>query len=61
MPLPILASLVSNYYPQSYITHISVSIISILAVRTYALGRSTNRERDLHGRVILLTVSGSSL
>ncbi|KAH8110510.1 hypothetical protein DFH11DRAFT_1620114 [Phellopilus nigrolimitatus] len=61
MPLHILATLLPKYYPSQYQVQIGLLVIAIVAIRTYAQGRSTNRERDLHGRVILLTGSFTSI
>ncbi|KAF7367618.1 hypothetical protein MSAN_00825300 [Mycena sanguinolenta] len=44
-----------NYWPTQYTPHAVVSIIAILATHRIAQGRATTRERDLHGRVVLLT------
>ncbi|EJD08240.1 uncharacterized protein FOMMEDRAFT_75011 [Fomitiporia mediterranea MF3/22] len=55
MPLPVLVNLVAKYYPKQYFVHIGIVLIIIFVIRAYAQGRTTNRDRDLHGRVILLT------
>ena len=56
MPLPALATIFWDYFPLNYVVHISLGIVITMILRTYAQGRVTSRERDLHGRVILLTV-----
>lgn len=56
MPVPIIVTLASKYYPTKYFLQLCASLIAIFLVRAFAQGRKTNRERDLHGRVILLTV-----
>ncbi|KIY67877.1 hypothetical protein CYLTODRAFT_490280 [Cylindrobasidium torrendii FP15055 ss-10] len=45
----------SAYFPSNYFPHILVSGTLGLALRTISQGRKTNRDRDLHARVILMT------
>ncbi|KAI0753320.1 hypothetical protein C8Q80DRAFT_1151516 [Daedaleopsis nitida] len=40
--------------------HVLVGAFVLVAIYAYAQGRSTTRERDLHARVVLLTVSTCS-
>ncbi|THH09481.1 hypothetical protein EW145_g1998 [Phellinidium pouzarii] len=61
MPLLALVNLLPKYYPSRYQIHIALSIVAIFVIRAYAQGRSTNRDRDLHGRVILLTGAFTSI
>jgi hypothetical protein len=42
--------------PTQYIVHITLAIAFLVVVRAFAQGRTTTRERDLHARVILVTV-----
>lgn len=57
MVLEVLATAVTSLLPSGYLTQIVVVIVAILVVRAFSQGRVTNRERDLHARVILVTVS----
>lgn len=57
MVLKILGAALSVLLPSGYFVHIIVSIVAILVVHAFAQGRTTTRERDLHSRVILVTVS----
>ena len=43
--------------PPNYWPHVLVGAFVLVVIYAYAQGRSTTRERDLHARVILLTVS----
>src|ERR1700678_74035 len=45
-----------TYFPTQYILHISIGIITILVLHAFSQGRRTNRERDLHARVVIITV-----
>ncbi|KAF9567802.1 hypothetical protein CPC08DRAFT_746670 [Agrocybe pediades] len=55
MVLHIAEAFATKYFPTKYAVHIAVSILTILVLRAFSQGRKTNRERDLHARVILLT------
>jgi len=55
MVLSVLATAVTAVLPSNYYVHALVAIVTILAIRAFAQGRSTNRERDLHARVVLVT------
>ncbi|KDQ56346.1 hypothetical protein JAAARDRAFT_132798 [Jaapia argillacea MUCL 33604] len=55
MVLEIAASIFSTILPSKYYIHAALSVLVIVVVRAFAQGRSTNRERDLHARVILVT------
>ncbi|KAL5512532.1 hypothetical protein ACEPAG_3185 [Sanghuangporus baumii] len=61
MPVPVLINLAANLYSSPYLIPIGVVLFVISIIRAYAQGRSTNRERDLHGRTILLTGAFTSL
>ena len=52
--------LVSNVIPSGYVWHIAGSLAVAVVTHAFAQGRTTNRERDLHARTILVTVRGSS-
>lgn len=55
MVLKVLAAAVNTVLPSKYYVHAFISIIVIAVVRAFAQGRTTNRERDMHARVVLLT------
>lgn len=55
MVLKVLAAAVNAVLPSKYYVHALISILVIVVVRAFARGRTTNRERDMHARVILLT------
>ncbi|KDR85700.1 hypothetical protein GALMADRAFT_234723 [Galerina marginata CBS 339.88] len=55
MVLGILEAFASSYFPTQYILHIAVAAVTLLVLRAFSQGRRTNRERDLHARVVLLT------
>lgn len=57
MVLKVVEALASTYFSTQYILHISIAFITILVLRAFSQGRRTNRERDLHARVVLITVS----
>lgn len=60
MVLNILASAASAF-PSEYTVHVAISVFVILIIRAFAQGRKTNRERDLHARVVVVTVRAYSL
>ncbi|KAG2015124.1 hypothetical protein CC2G_008419 [Coprinopsis cinerea AmutBmut pab1-1] len=45
----------SKYFPTTYLVHIVVGFIILLAVRTLSQGRKTTWERNLHARTVLVT------
>ncbi|KAH9006199.1 hypothetical protein EDB86DRAFT_2872290 [Lactarius hatsudake] len=55
MVLKILYAVGSIILPQKYYTHAFLTVVAAITVYTLAQGRKTNRERDLHGRTILIT------
>ncbi|KAI0061198.1 hypothetical protein BV25DRAFT_1827074 [Artomyces pyxidatus] len=55
MVLKILATIGPSILPSQYYTHVVLAVIGIVTIHTYAQGRKTTRERDLHGRTILVT------
>jgi hypothetical protein len=59
MVLNILEALFNSYFPTQYAKHIFIGFLAIYVVRTFSQGRRTNRERDLHARVVLVTVSST--
>jgi hypothetical protein len=56
MVLRIAEAVVLALVPYHYWALITVVVVGLLVVRAFAQGRTTNRERDLHARVILVTV-----
>ncbi|PFH47364.1 hypothetical protein AMATHDRAFT_77243 [Amanita thiersii Skay4041] len=61
MVLKILGAIASLLLPSKYAAHFFIGIASLIALHTLSQGRRTNRERDLHGRVILVTGGFTSL
>lgn len=57
MVVHIVSDVVANRIPGTLFVPIVVAIASIFALKAWVSGKKTNRERDLHGRTILLTVS----
>jgi hypothetical protein len=60
MVLKILYAVGTTILPSEYYTHAIVAVIGIVTVYTFAQGRKTSRERDLHGRTILITAASHS-
>lgn len=56
MVLQLVGAIFSAFFPTQYTAHIVMALVTILALRAFSQGRTTNRERDLHARVILVTV-----
>ncbi|KAG8220478.1 hypothetical protein J3R82DRAFT_3173 [Butyriboletus roseoflavus] len=61
MVLKILGAVVNTLLPSSYYVPAFVSILAIVVVHAFAQGRTTNRERDMHTRVVLVTGGFTSL
>ncbi|KAI0282877.1 hypothetical protein BGY98DRAFT_954054 [Russula aff. rugulosa BPL654] len=56
MVLKILYAIGTAVLPsEHYYTHLAVAAVGIATVYAFAQGRKTSRERDLHGRTILIT------
>ncbi|KAF9486459.1 hypothetical protein BDN70DRAFT_793802 [Pholiota conissans] len=55
MVLRIAEAFASRFFPTHYLIHIGVSVFSLLVLRALSQGRKTDRERDLHARIILVT------
>ncbi|KAG9312278.1 hypothetical protein JVU11DRAFT_7583 [Chiua virens] len=55
MVLKILGAVANNLLPSSYYVHVFISVLAIVVVHAFAQGRTTNRERDMHARVVLVT------
>ena len=57
MVLKILYAVGTTILPSDYYTHLALAVVGIVTVYTFAQGRKTSRERVLHGRTILITVT----
>lgn len=55
MVLQIVGSAFNAFFPTKYTYHIVLGILVVLVLRVFSQGRATNRERDLHGRKIIIT------
>ncbi|KIK93917.1 hypothetical protein PAXRUDRAFT_485761 [Paxillus rubicundulus Ve08.2h10] len=55
MVLKMLGVVVNTLLPSKYYVHAVVSLIAIVVVHAFSQGRATNRERDMHARVVLVT------
>ncbi|KIY53705.1 hypothetical protein FISHEDRAFT_68640 [Fistulina hepatica ATCC 64428] len=55
MVLRILEVFYTQYFQTKGLVPILISLAALVAIRVYAQGRFTTRERDLHARTILLT------
>lgn len=57
MPLKAAYWLLNAVLLPKYYTHALFAVAALVTLYTYAQGRKTNRERDLHARTILITVA----
>ena len=57
MALHIFSAIVSSTIPSSYYFPAVVTLLLLVITRAYTQGRRTNRDRDLHGRTVIVTVS----
>ena len=57
MVLQVLYTAATTVLPFNYWPHAAVAVAVLVVIYAYAQGRSTTRERDLHARVVILTVS----
>jgi hypothetical protein len=48
-----------GYFPTEYTVHVAGALIALLATHRIAQGRKTTRERDMHARVVVVTVRPS--
>ncbi|TFK50908.1 hypothetical protein OE88DRAFT_1700544 [Heliocybe sulcata] len=55
MVVQVLWNVVDAVIPKGYYWHVALSILAIVVIHAFAQGRTTNRDRDLHARVILVT------
>ena len=60
MPIHILSTGIGNIVPSQYYLPLAVGLIGATFLRAWASGPSNTRERDLHGRTIIVTVSSTS-
>ena len=61
MALHIFSAFISTAVPSSAYFPTAVVILLLTIIRAYTQGRRTNRDRDLHARTVILTVSLFSL
>lgn len=57
MVLQVLYTAVTAVLPVKYWPHAAAVAAVLVVIYAYAQGRSTTRERDLHARIVILTVS----
>ena len=57
MVLDIAYTVLPKVLPSKYWLRLGVAVVGVLIVRTLSQGRKTTRERNLHARVILVTVA----
>lgn len=57
MPLHILSAVTGAIPLTQNLVPIFVGVVGAISVRVWAQGRANDRERDMHGRVVLMTVS----
>lgn len=57
--LYIISGFLSKTIPSKHYLPIAFSIFVIILAHGWSAGRKTRRDRDLHGRVILLTVNNT--
>lgn len=43
--------------PSKYYAHIALTTVALVVLYAFSQGRTTSRERDLHARVVILTVA----
>ncbi|KAG7448722.1 uncharacterized protein BT62DRAFT_946346 [Guyanagaster necrorhizus] len=55
------AAVNSAYFPKNYVQHIATAAASLVLVHAFSQGRTTNRDRDLHARTVLVTGGFTSL
>uniref|UniRef100_D8PM37 Ketoreductase (KR) domain-containing protein n=1 Tax=Schizophyllum commune (strain H4-8 / FGSC 9210) TaxID=578458 RepID=D8PM37_SCHCM len=55
MVVHILGTAYETLFPKQYLYHICAAILALYVIRTLSQGRKTSRDRDLHGRVVLMT------
>ncbi|KAL1749219.1 hypothetical protein HDZ31DRAFT_27869 [Schizophyllum fasciatum] len=55
MVLHILGTAYDTLFPKQYLYHICGGLLALYVLRTLSQGRKTSRDRDLHGRVVLMT------
>ncbi|KAL1752282.1 hypothetical protein FB107DRAFT_293259 [Schizophyllum commune] len=55
MVVHILGTAYETLFPKQYLYHICGGLLALYVIRTLSQGRKTTRDRDLHGRVVLMT------
>ncbi|PVG03151.1 hypothetical protein CPB86DRAFT_779499 [Serendipita vermifera] len=61
MPVHIIGDVVSRNVPTSYYLPLACAIVFVYLIRGWSYGKRTDRERDMHGRTVLVTGATSSL
>lgn len=61
MVLDLAYTVLSKVLPSKYWLKLGLAVITIVVLRTLSQGRKTTRERNLHARVILVTVGWPTL
>lgn len=61
MVLQVAYTLASKILPSERYVHVGVSILGLVITYAFAQGRTTDRERDLHARTIIVTVRNLSI
>ena len=61
MVLKAAYALATHVLPTGYYWHTAIGVGSLVVTYAFAQGKTTDRERDLHARTILVTVSPSVL
>ena len=56
MVLQVVFNVATFIFRPGYYTHAVAIIVAFLVAYAFSQGRTTNRERDLHARTILITV-----
>ncbi|KAG8962665.1 hypothetical protein FRC03_003918 [Tulasnella sp. 419] len=55
MPIHMLLNSTAGDILSEYYTHLAVGLVSAFFIRSWAMGPSNTRERDLHGRTVMMT------
>ena len=56
MVLKVAYTLATYVLPTTYYWHVAIALATLVVIYAFAQGRTTDRERDLHARTILVTV-----
>lgn len=61
MVLEVAYAVLSDVLPSKYWLRLVFAVVGVVILRTLSQGRKTTRERNLHARVILVTVAWPKL